>query len=464
MPVAADEWAGLSAALAKLPDEDRKLVERNLYGQNPLVIPNSPELEKACNDGDFVVQIHKCGAPALEQLRKPHIIRIAVVQNQIVAPTTAPIAEQYEAIEKRVEQLIDAAALGGAKVLCLQEAWTSPFFFCTRERMPWLEFAEETNVENGRSTAFIARKAKQHRMTIISPILERDALHMGVIWNTAVVVNDRGEVIGQHRKNHIPSVGDFNEATYYRNGDDGWPVFETQGVRIGVNICYGRHHPLNWQAYAFNGADIIFNPSATVGTLSEPLWSIEGRNAAIANSVFTASCNRVGSEEFPNAYTSGDGNPEHKTFGHFYGSSYIAAPDGARTPSLPRTKDGVCIAEIDVNLIRQVREKWMFQSTGRYGDYAKLFAKYVRPDFKPQVRTQSSSPSPPHGPVLLITLPRRPYPFTRVASVCSALVCTFAYLADCVCPPPSAHTPPPPQLIRDVARPPVVSSALDDEE
>jgi beta-ureidopropionase len=76
-------------------------------------------------------------------------------------------------------------------------------------------------------------------------------------------------------------------------------VFETPHGRIGINICYGRHHPLNWMGYALNGAEIIFNPSATVGALSEPMWAIEARNAAIANSCFTAAINRVGTERYP---------------------------------------------------------------------------------------------------------------------------------------------------------------------
>ena len=70
-------------------------------------------------------------------------------------------------------------------------------------------------------------------------------------------------------------MGDFNESTYYMEGNTGHPVFETEFGRIGVNICYGRHHPLNWMGFALNGAEIIFNPSATVGALSEPLWPIE---------------------------------------------------------------------------------------------------------------------------------------------------------------------------------------------
>ena len=105
-------------------------------------------------------------------------------------------------------------------------------------------------------------------------------------------------------------------------------VFDLGFAKISVNICYGRHHPLNWQAFALNGAEIIFNPVATVGALSEPLWAVEGRNAAIANSVFTAQVNRVGTELFPNAFTSGDGREAHRDMGPFYGSSYVAAPDG----------------------------------------------------------------------------------------------------------------------------------------
>lgn len=78
-----------------------------------------------------------------------------------------------------------------------------------------------------------------------------------------------------YAQNHIPRVGDFNESSYYMEGNTGHPVFETVYGKIGVNICYGRHHPMNWQAFGMNGAEIVFNPSATVGELSEPMWGIE---------------------------------------------------------------------------------------------------------------------------------------------------------------------------------------------
>jgi hypothetical protein len=82
-------------------------------------------------------------------------------------------------------------------------------------------------------------------------------------------------------QNHIPRVGDFNESTYYMEGNTGHPVFETSYGKIAINICYGRHHPLNWLAFGLNGAEIVFNPSATVGELSEPMWPIEVREIVL---------------------------------------------------------------------------------------------------------------------------------------------------------------------------------------
>ena len=256
-----------------------------------------------------------------------------------------------------------------------------PFAFCTRERLPWTEFAEDA--EDGASTRMLKDYALKYNMVIVSPILERD--EKDVIWNTAVVISNKGKVLGKHRKNHIPRVGDFNESTYYMEGNTGHPVFETEFGKIAVNICYGRHHPLNWMMFGLNGAEIVFNPSATVGALSEPLWPIEARNAAIANSYFAVGINRVGTETFPNEFTSGDGKKAHKSFGHFYGSSYVAAPDGSRTPGLSRMKDGLLVCEMDLNLNRQTKDKWCFQMTGRYEMYGKKLSAAAAFGYKPEI-------------------------------------------------------------------------------
>ncbi|MCO4744893.1 MAG: acyltransferase [Proteobacteria bacterium] len=375
------EVASLESLLRKLPEEDQAEAFRILYGDLPDELPIPAELKKDAAKHNYDVAAYKFHCKT-EQRRPARIVRVGVIQNQIVAPTSAPVQEQFDALLARTEQLIHAAGAMGVNVLGLQEAWTMPFAFCTREKEPWLEFAEEVD---GPSTRALAKLARRYNMVIVSPILERDEAHGGTIHNTAVVISNHGNIIGTHRKNHIPRVGDFNESTYYMEGNTGHPVFQTQFGKVGVNICYGRHHPLNWLMFGINGAEIVFNPSATVGALSEPLWPIEARCASIANNYFTASINRIGTETFPNAFTSGDGQKAHNDFGHFYGSSYVSAPNGSRTPGLSRVKDGVLVSEIDLNHCRQVKDKWGFQMTGRWEEYADALTEATEPDFEPQV-------------------------------------------------------------------------------
>jgi beta-ureidopropionase len=113
--------------------------------------------------------------------------------------------------------------------------------------------------------------------------------------------------------------------------------------------------------------------------------NFQARNAAIANSYFVGAINRVGTEVFPRPFTSGDGKPAHADFGHFYGSSYFAAPDASCTPSLSRYRDGLMIADMDLNLCQQVKDKWGFRMTARYGIYSDLLSAYVKEDFSPQL-------------------------------------------------------------------------------
>ena len=368
-----------------LPEDKLEEAIRVLHGYNQgkrvQTVALGPDAERLAEAGGYALQGYRFGAAA-EQLRPARNVRIGMIQNACTHPATAPFDKQKNGIHERVEEIIHCAGAAGVNVLCLQEAWNMPFAFCTREKH-WAEFAEDPYT--GPATELLSKLARRYDMVIVSPILERDSAHQGVLWNTAVVINHRGDVIGIHRKNHIPRVGDFNESTYYMEGDTGHPVFDTKYGKVAINICYGRHHPLNWLGFALNGAEIIFNPSATVGALSEPMWSIEARNAAIANTCFVGGINRVGTEHFPNEFTSGDGKASHKDFGHFYGSSFFAAPDASRSPPLPRNRDGLIVAECDLNLVQQVRDRWMIQSTGRHNLYADLLTRYSQRDFKPQI-------------------------------------------------------------------------------
>ncbi|KAJ8285769.1 hypothetical protein GJAV_G00030730 [Gymnothorax javanicus] len=381
--MAGSQFESLEKTLEKyIPLDELRDVRRILFGNdtNKLELPKSAV--EAALEQDFELQGYRFEAHP-EQLRQPRIVRVGLVQNTIVLPTDAPVMEQITALHKRVGEMVEVAAMCGVNVVCFQEAWTMPFAFCTREKTPWTEFAE--SAEEGPTTRFCQDLAKKYNMVVVSPILERDEVHGDTLWNTAVVISNSGAVLGKTRKNHIPRVGDFNESTYYMEGNTGHRVFLTQFGKIAVNICYGRHHPLNWFMYSMNGAEIIFNPSATVGELSEPMWPIEARNAAIANHCFTCAINRVGTEYFANEFTSADGKKAHKDFGHFYGSSYVAAPDGSRSPGLSRTRDGLLVAELDLNLNRQINDKWSFKMTGRYDMYAKELTEAVQDNFTPNL-------------------------------------------------------------------------------
>uniref|UniRef100_G1S094 Beta-ureidopropionase n=1 Tax=Nomascus leucogenys TaxID=61853 RepID=G1S094_NOMLE len=376
--MAGAEWKSLEECLEKhLPLPDLQEVKRVLYGKELRSLDLPREAFEAASREDFELQGYAFEA-AEEQLRRPRIVHVGLVQNRIPLPANAPVAEQVSALHRRIKAIVEVAAMCGVNIICFQEAWTMPFAFCTREKLPWTEFAE--SAEDGPTTRFCQKLAKNHDMVVVSPILERDSEHGDVLWNTAVVISNSGAVLGKTRKNHIPRVGDFNESTYYMEGNLGHPVFQTQFGRIAVNICYGRHHPLNWLMYSINGAEIIFNPSATIGAFSESLWPIEARNAAIANHCFTCAINRVGTVNvFLCSFKA------HQDFGYFYGSSYVAAPDSSRTPGLSRSRDGLLVAKLDLNLCQQVNDVWNFKMTGRYEMYARELAEAVKSNYSPTI-------------------------------------------------------------------------------
>jgi len=374
----------LEDCLKNVPAADLRDLKAAIYGRpDDNELPVSAEAQAIADANNFVIKTY--GFEAIkEDLRKLRTVRIGAVQSSIVAPTTAPVSEQRDKIFAKIGKIIDAAAIDKVNILCLQELWTLPYIFCTREKYPWCEFAE--SAQTGAGVTFLRAYAKKYDMVIVSPILERDENQGDIIWNTAVFISNTGNIIGKHRKNHIPRVGDFNESTYYFEGNTGHPVFETKYGRIATNICYGRHHPQNWMMYGLNGAEIVFNPSAEIGgSLSDKMWFIEGRNAAVANSYFTVTINRVGTEVFPNEFSSADGKKSHKDMGPFYGSAYLAAPDGTRSPGMPRDRDGLLITEVDLNMCRQERDIHTFRMLQRLPLYAEGLTRASKLDFKPQI-------------------------------------------------------------------------------
>jgi N-carbamoylputrescine amidase len=167
--------------------------------------------------------------------------------------------------------------------------------------------------------------------------------------------------LGKYRKNHIPHTSGFWEKYFFKPGNMGYPVFQTRFAKVGVYICYDRHFPEGARALGLNGAEIVFNPSATVAGLSQYLWKLEQPAHAVANGYFVAASNRVGTEAPWN-------------IGRFYGTSYIVDPRGNFLATGSEDKDELVVATCDLDLIEEVRRTWQFFRDRRPETYDTLVA------------------------------------------------------------------------------------------
>ena len=250
--------------------------------------------------------------------------------------------------------LIDEAGAKGVQILCFQEVFTQPYF-CPSQDSKWYAAAE--SIPDGYTTNLMQEYAAKHNMVIIVPIYEETM--PGVYYNTAAVIDADGSYLGKYRKTHIPQVAGFWEKFFFKPGASGWPVFDTAYVKLGVYICYDRHFPEGWRAIALNGAEIIYNPSATVAGLSDHLWKLEQPASAAANGVYIGAINRVGTEAPWN-------------IGEFYGSSYFVNPRGEIIAQASADKDELLITELDMNMVREVRDNWQFFRDRRPDVYSPL--------------------------------------------------------------------------------------------
>ena len=240
---------------------------------------------------------------------------------------------------------IEDAGKQGVQVLCFQEVFTQPYF-CPSQDRKWYAAAEP--IPDGHTTKLMQEYAKKHKMVIVVPIYEEEM--PGVYYNTAAVIDADGSYLGKYRKTHIPHVNPgFYEKFFFKPGDLGYPTFDTAYVKLGVYICYDRHFPEGWRSLALNGAEYIVNPSATVAGLSKHLWELEQPASAVANGVFIGAINRIGKEE-----------PWAEEMGEFYGSSYIVNPRGQIEAQASYGEDELLVHEIDLGMIREVRNTWQF--------------------------------------------------------------------------------------------------------
>ncbi len=285
----------------------------------------------------------------------PRIVKAGLIQASHACGTDEKLEIIREANLTKHLELIERAGREGVQLLCMQEIFTGPYF-CAEQTPRWYEATER--IPDGPTTKLMQEIAKRHQMVIVVPLYEEEST--GVYYNTAAVIDADGSYLGKYRKNHIPHTAPgFWEKFYFKPGNLGYPVFKTKYAQVGVYICYDRHFPEGARELGLNGAEIVFNPSATVAGLSEYLWKLEQPAHAVANAFFVGAINRVGYEAPWN-------------IGEFYGQSYFCDPRGQFVAQASRDKTELITAEIDLDRIREVRNVWQFFRDRRPETYGGL--------------------------------------------------------------------------------------------
>jgi len=254
------------------------------------------------------------------------------------------------------EKYMREAAEQGTQVMCFQELFYGPYF-CQVKETQYYSYAEA--IPDGPTTKRFQELANELGMVLVLPMYEEE--QPGVLYNTAAVIDADGSYLGKYRKTHIPQVKGFWEKFYFRPGNLGYPVFDTAVGKVGVYICYDRHFPEGWRELGLNGAQIVFNPSATSRGLSSYLWDIEQPGAAVANMYYVGAINRVGIEPL------GDND--------FYGTSCFIDPRGQHVGERASNTDAeLVVRDLDLAMIDETRSQWAFYRDRRPDMYNQIAA------------------------------------------------------------------------------------------
>ncbi|HXQ21209.1 MAG TPA: carbon-nitrogen hydrolase [Candidatus Acidoferrales bacterium] len=259
---------------------------------------------------------------------------------------------------------IGAAAQQGAQIVCLQELFRSPYF-CQTEDAALFDLAEPIP---GPTTDALGRAAATHGVAVVGSIFERRAA--GVYHNTAVLIDADGSLRGLYRKMHIPDDPLYYEKFYFTPGDLGFRSFALRGAQVGALVCWDQWFPEAARLTALSGAQIVFYPTAigwhprekaALGAAQREAWEIIQRSHAIANGVFVAVTNRVGTE----------GNLE------FWGGSFVADPFGRILARAGHEREEIVIARCDLGLVDETRRHWPFLRDRRIDAYDGLRQRFL---------------------------------------------------------------------------------------
>jgi len=268
---------------------------------------------------------------------------------------------------ERAVARVEEAARSGARVVCLQELFRTPYP-CQREDPARFDWAETIP---GPSTELLSKVAAGHEVTLIASLFERRAA--GVYHNTAVVIDADGQLLGRYRKMHIPDDPLYYEKFYFTPGDLGFRCFDTRAGRLGTLVCWDQWFPEAARLTALAGAEILFYPTAigwqfdegtAVDSAQHDAWETVQRAHAISNGVFVAAVNRVGTEGEI----------------RFWGQSFVADPFGRVLARASAGEEETLLVDCDLSLVEKVRRDWPFLRDRRTDAYADLQRRFLDED------------------------------------------------------------------------------------
>ena len=271
----------------------------------------------------------------------------------------------------KLENNIRRAAAEGAELIVLQELHNS-LYFCQVENPDNFDLAEPIP---GPSTSFFGQLAKELGVVIVTSLFERRA--PGLYHNTAVVIEKDGTIAGKYRKMHIPDDPAYYEKFYFTPGDLGFHPIDTSVGRLGVQVCWDQWYPEGARLMTLRGAELLIYPTAIGYESSDSkdeqsrqrtAWQTVQRGHAVANGLYVVAVNRTGHETDPSGQTNGI---------DFWGSSFVAGPQGEIIYESPIDKEDVAVVDITLERSEQVRRWWPFLRDRRIEEFGGLCKRFI---------------------------------------------------------------------------------------
>ncbi|MCQ2257276.1 MAG: carbon-nitrogen hydrolase [Bacteroidaceae bacterium] len=280
-------------------------------------------------------------------------------------------SDSIEDNKNKLAQNIRKAASLGAQLVVLQELHNS-LYFCQTENTQLFDLAEPIP---GPSTEFYGALAKELGIVIVTSLFERRAA--GLYHNTAVVLEKDGSIAGKYRKMHIPDDPAYYEKFYFTPGDLGFHPIDTSVGRLGVQVCWDQWYPEGARLMALQGAELLIYPTAIGYESSDTpeeqerqreAWTTVQRGHAVANGIPVIAVNRTGLELDPSGQTNGIS---------FWGSSFVAGPQGEIIYRAPKDEEVVQVIDIDMQRSENVRRWWPFLRDRRIEEFTGLTKRFI---------------------------------------------------------------------------------------